>query len=227
VDWPVARTATVAAVARLHALTKELVVPYPRIRSGAEPQRVIRQFLDLTVQRGIAPHEVALREFVDRVQRSLAEFETVVLPYERELPHGVVHHDAHCHNVLFDGDQLMALIDFDDAYEGCFLADLVVMAAQWGADRFTGEQLDPDRILLLVNEYEKHRPLSGSERQLFVDLLLLFLLSDSAEYVRGQLERGADGEAAVNDCVTYRRYRNACNSNWLAGLQRQLTSPMG
>ena len=134
----------------------------------------------------------------------------------------MVHHDAHCKNVLFRGDQLIALIDFDDAHEGYLVADVAVMIANWAKD---GTALDLRKAATVVRAYEQHRPLTSAERQFLPDFVLLFLLCDASEYIRGRLARGADSTVAVNDCIQYERYLYYTrDSSRLAEMRRELTA---
>jgi homoserine kinase type II len=223
IEWPLAVAQTCETVAQLHTLTEDLTVPYPRVRSGAESSRMVRGLMDLTAQRGVGENETGLRHLLARAERALEEFEVRVAPRAEGLRRAVVHHDAHCKNVLFRDDRLVALIDFDDAYEGYLVADLAVMIAKWAADRAPNDTLSFDRAVRVVHEYERHRPLTDTERELLPDFLLLFLLSDGAEYVRGQLERGADANAAVNDSRTYTRYvRHVEDGDWMEGFRAAL-----
>lgn len=217
---------TAAAVARLHALTAGLALPYPRIRSGTDSRRTLRELLDYTAQRGVAAQDTALSDMLQRVKRMERVFEARIAPHATrasDLPRGVVHHDAHCANVLFRDDRLVALIDFDDACEGFLLADLAVMIANWAAEWGGRGALDPGKAALVVREYERHRPLTSAERELLPDFVAAFLLADAAAYVRGRLERGADGDTTVNDCNAYRRYvHHAGDPVRLKGLRRML-----
>jgi homoserine kinase type II len=220
IDWSLALAETADVVARLHALTQGIAVPHPRVRSGTESRRIIRQLLNLTAQDGVAPHASILSDFVERARQAIEDFETRLEPYVEALPHGVVHHDAHCENVLFSGDRLVALIDFDDAYEGYLVADLAVMIANWAND---GSSLDLEKALTVVRHYERHRQLTAPERNLLPHAVLLFLLGDAAEYIRGRLEAGADGDTAVNDCSRYKCYlHHAHNDEWVARFRSEL-----
>ena len=217
---------TSAAVARLHALTAGLSVPHPRVRSGTESRRMVRGLAALAATRGVKPEEAALRRLLDQGERVLAAFERRVAPYAgdaAQLPRGVVHHDAHCGNVLFHEGRLVALIDFDDACEGFLVDDLAVMVANWAAEWGKPGPLDLDDAILVVREYEKHRRLTAAERELLPDFVLLFLLADASAYVQGQLEQGDDGEKAVADCNVYRRYLHHANDPaWTAAFRQRL-----
>src|SRR5207245_4583592 len=107
-DWSVALAQTTKTIARLHALTEGLAVPYSRVQSGSESRLVVRRLLDLTAQRGVAANETALSELLNRAERAVREFELRLAPHAKGLRRGVVHHDAHCNNVLFRNNRLVA-----------------------------------------------------------------------------------------------------------------------
>jgi homoserine kinase type II len=222
-DWSLALAQTAQAVARLHGLTEGLAVPYPRVYSGTESQRIVREAVQSTAHRGLAAHESALRDFVERAEQAVEDFDARIAPYAGDLPHGVVHHDAHCENVLFSDDRLVALIDFDDAYEGYLVADVAVMITNWAKH---GNRLDLDKAVTVVRDYERHRPLIAPERELLPGFVLLYLLCNAAQYIQGRLEQGADATTAVNDCTEYKRYlHHAYDAEWLAALALEAERP--
>lgn len=239
-DKALAIPETSAAVARLHALTEGLLVPYSRVQSGTDSRRMIRALASLAAQRGVRADEAPLQELLDRGAKALADFEARTAPYAEaadvnatahtttanapQLRRGVVHHDAHCANVLFHNGRLVALIDFDDACEGYLLADLAVMVANWAAEWGEPGPLDLGLAALVVREYERHRPLTAVERDLLPDFVLLFLLADASAYVQGRLERGADGATAVDDCNVYKRYLQTRDDAWVAAFRQRLAA---
>lgn len=223
VERSLAIAQTAATIARLHDLTEGLVLPHPRVRSGTDSRRTVRELIQLTTQRGIAPHETALREFVDRATRTLANVEALIAQHSQSLRRGIVHHDAHCANVLFHHDRLVALIDFDDACAGFLIADLACMIANWAAEFGGGDALDPATAAFVVREYERHRPLNSAERDLLPDFVVLFLAADMSSHVKEQLEQGADGNTAVNTWNGYRCYlHHSQDDTWRHAFRRAL-----
>ena len=209
-----AMTETAKLVARMHDLTRDLVLSHPRVHSGSDSRRTIRQLLQFVQEHGLASPEHDLRELATHAARYLDAFEARLAPYERDLPRGIVHHDAHCANVLFHDGRLVALIDFDDACPGYLIADLAVMLANWAEDRHS-HGLVGNRATQLLRAYEQHRPLTGVERELLPDFLVLFTLSDAAAHVQGQLEQGVPASVAVSECHRYRSFlQHIADPNW-------------
>ena len=213
-----AMTETARLVARMHSLTRDLVLPHPRVRSGSDSRRTLAALLRYVEARGIGDDEPALRGFVDHTARQLDEFAGRLAPYEDELPRGILHHDAHCANVLFHEGRLVALIDFDDACPGYLVSDLAVMVYNWTADGET-RGFVAEQARRLLRAYEAHRPLTPAERELLPDFVLLFTLSDAAVSVQSSLEQGVPAERAVGECDGYRTFlRRAADPSWRAAL---------
>ncbi|MBT3603382.1 MAG: phosphotransferase [Candidatus Latescibacteria bacterium] len=91
------------------------------------------------------------------------------------LPNGFMHSDATPGNILFDGDQLIGLIDFE-VIPGPFLLDFGMAAIRW-ASRFddTTEigRLDTNWLSMFLNAYTKARPFSPEEQNTLKDVLIL------------------------------------------------------
>jgi Ser/Thr protein kinase RdoA (MazF antagonist) len=138
------------------------------------------------------------------------------------LRRGVVHHDGHGENVLFGDNRLVALIDFDDAHMGYLLEDVAVIITNWADDGAPGDPLNLPKATV-AREYQRHRPFADTERGLLPDFTLLYLLCDAVGHVRGALERGIDGNAAVAGCNVYKCYlHHARDADWTQALREAL-----
>lgn len=224
-DWSVALAQTAQAVARIHELTEGLAIAYPRVQSGTESRRLVRQLIEAVRARGVAAHESALGDLLGRSEGALGDFEARLASYPEGLRRGVVHHDAHAHNVLFRDNQLVALIDFDDAHAGYLVADPAVMICNWADDGEPGDPLNLEKAVRVVREYERHRRLTDAECELLPDFVLMYLLCNASEEIRIGLAQGADGNAAVNDCNLYRTYLHHVEDiEWLVAFRKALRS---
>jgi len=83
------------------------------------------------------------------------------------VPKGVIHGDLFRDNVLFRDDELVGVIDFEQASRGAMVYDLAVCINAWCfVDDFC-----PDLVAALVGAYESRRPLGNAERaDLWVEL---------------------------------------------------------
>ena len=115
------------------------------------------------------------------------ELTTLDLP--PSLPKGICHCDFHFSNVLFRGDKLVALLDFDDANYTFLQFDLVGLIEYW-AWANTADMLDVTKARSVVQEYMKHRPLPLVEQQHLYDVYKLSILFDCVWYF---------GRGGVND----------------------------
>ncbi len=78
-------------------------------------------------------------------------------------PRGVIHGDLFRDNVLFAGDDLTALLDFEQASLGAWIYDLAVCANAW----CWVDDVLPELFAGLVNGYAAVRALEPVERELF------------------------------------------------------------
>jgi homoserine kinase type II len=79
------------------------------------------------------------------------------------LPRGTIHADLFRDNVLFDGDRLAGMIDFNYACDDCLLYDVAVAVNDWctGAD----SALATERTCALLAAYHARRPFTAGEAE--------------------------------------------------------------
>lgn len=104
-----------------------------------------------------------------------------------EMPMGVCHADWDISNMLFDGERVTALLDFDDANYTCLAYDLasmldpVVPGFRWDTWQNyapDAQVIDLQAARMLVQAYEQVRPLQDVEEEHLYDLLRLAILID-------------------------------------------------
>lgn len=82
------------------------------------------------------------------------------------VPRGPIHGDLFRDNVLWNDDEsLSALLDWESAAEGAFVADLAVVFLSW----CMGDELDWDLGRALVGGYESVRALNSEEKSAFYE----------------------------------------------------------
>ncbi|MBN8544452.1 MAG: homoserine kinase [Alphaproteobacteria bacterium] len=101
------------------------------------------------------------------------------------LPTGIIHADLFPDNVFFEDDVLSGIIDF---YFGCkdMLAyDVAIVLNAWCFEN--QKEFSPTKSRLLLQHYQKHRPLNDAERAAFAVLVrgaaLRFLLTRSYDWI--------------------------------------------
>lgn len=79
------------------------------------------------------------------------------------VPRGLIHADLFPDNVLMEGTQIVALLDFEQACSASLVYDLAVTANAWCFAR----DFVPERLAALVSGYQEHRCLDSRERAAF------------------------------------------------------------
>ena len=80
------------------------------------------------------------------------------------LPKGWVHSDFHGRNMVFAGDELAGLFDFDPLHRGFWVEDLGHALFMFARERRGSTHIRPDAARLFLDSYGAVRPLSGEER---------------------------------------------------------------
>ncbi|HXJ32502.1 MAG TPA: homoserine kinase [Candidatus Eisenbacteria bacterium] len=115
-----------------------------------------------------------LPAYFKRIVRTLDdEIEYLRHYLEPKLPRGIIHGDLFPDNLLFKGDKLVAMLDFEAAARGRFVFDL---ATAVNALAFVRDQYDLKRFEALMAGYESLRPLSLAEWDAFPNELRLSAL---------------------------------------------------
>jgi Ser/Thr protein kinase RdoA (MazF antagonist) len=115
----------------------------------------------------------------DKYSWLVGELTNLDLP--NALPKGICHCDFHFSNVLFQDDEFVALLDFDDANYTYLQFDLVGLIEYW-AWHHTAEMLDLEKAREVVHMYMKHRKLSPLEQLHLFDVYKLSILFDCVWY---------------------------------------------
>jgi homoserine kinase type II len=135
------------ALARLHLASAGLALPADRF-SVAALIGLTRRFGEVgdDEARALAPWLEQELGLADRAR-------------DARLPHGLIHADLFRDNVLFDGDRLAALLDFESCHGGAFVYDIAVVLQSW----CYGSSLDLDLGRAVLSGYESVRRLDEAE----------------------------------------------------------------
>ncbi len=145
---PAACEAVGRALGRVHVATSKVPAP-------AEGRfRVEDLLVRLDLIRRTAPPELASAS--DGIREALAKYQSRRDP---TLPRGLVHGDLFRDNVLWRGDRIAALLDFESASLGTFAFDLMVTLQAW----CFGDAFGPELVEAMVRGYVRERPLEPSE----------------------------------------------------------------
>ncbi len=136
------------ALAKVHTATTTLA-EIPSGRFGLDGIRSRLDFIEAQGER--------YRDDVRHIRQRLAHYESV---RDELLPHGVMHGDLFRDNVLWQGEAISALLDFESASDGAFVYDIAVCILSW----CYGDHFEMDNARALIRGYESVRPLTEAER---------------------------------------------------------------
>jgi homoserine kinase type II len=139
-----------AALARVH-LTSDAV---PRLGPGRFGPS------DMLVRLERVERATTRPELLADVVRARALYARLVPARNGGLPSGIVHGDLFRDNVLWEAGELRALLDFESAFHGPFIYDLLVTLCAW----CFRSQFELGLVRALVTGYEDVRPLTPEER---------------------------------------------------------------
>lgn len=106
------------------------------------------------------------------------------------LPMGICHSDFHTSNILFNNDEFVALLDFDDANYTYLLFDLVGLLESWAWTHDKNDVINLTEAKNIIEEYTKHRPLSNVEKRQLFDVYKLSIFIDTVWF----FDRGDAGD---------------------------------
>lgn len=161
-------------LARLHDLTKDFRPAGAKNRAREdEPAGLLKQLEPYLSQ--------ARGETLSVLERMAAELRRMseALPENayRRLPHCIVHGDFHPGNVLFQGDEVSAMLDFDWANRQSRLVDVrdgLYFFAYRRPENLEADDIwsltqpaarDADSVRVFLEEYSRTAPLTAAERQ--------------------------------------------------------------
>jgi homoserine kinase type II len=143
------------ALARLHLVGES----YPDHRPGRyEPQEIDRRLARIET---LAGSDATLAAAVSVLGPELGALAAARAP---GLPEGLIHGDLFLDNVLYEGDRLAGLLDFEQASWGRLAYDLAVTLLAFAFGR---EDFRRDMVEALVAGYVALRPVTRAERDGF------------------------------------------------------------
>jgi len=89
------------------------------------------------------------------------------LPLERfdALPAGWVHADFHGRNMVFAGEELRGLFDFDPLHRSVYVGDVAHALFMFGRESRGSTRIRPDAARTFLGNYERERKLADAERE--------------------------------------------------------------
>ena len=179
--WSLEQKQTAAsAIADFHRLCRQ-----NRFRIGMTKQRMelLQSGSSKIAALNIRGHETLaadLDQFLNRrLENQWQRFQS--------LPFGPVHHDLNYGNVIWQGKNIGAIIDFDECHDAPLIMDLVAAFSYLAVN--ADDQLDFDSCRAILAGYEQVRPLEPDEIQLLPFAWDLLNLVGSLEYLLGNADK--------------------------------------
>lgn len=150
------------ALANLHRVTLQLAETHESHRSLAWVERTaaaVAAHLPTEPKSLLSSSIMGLNRFVST---------------HKSLPQAIIHGDLFRDNTLFEGDRLVAIIDFFSAGNGYLIFDLAVAANDWAATGNTSKA--NQRMFALLAGYHAVRPLTGEEKGCWGEMLAIAAL---------------------------------------------------
>ena len=184
-----ARAAAVGAIlAQTHRVTADFAV---RRRGRFTLEDIARRLESPEVRERpeLAPAVAAATEALEEVQTT----------WPPDLALGVVHGDLFRDNVHWEGDRIVALIDWESASDGALVYDLAVTLLAW----CWADDLDWDLARALIRGYTDVRPPSPEERAALRLACMAAATRFTATRITDYYLRDGIGERVIKD---YRRF---------------------
>ena len=96
------------------------------------------------------------------------EIEFLIMKWPKKLPSGIIHADLFQDNVFFENDQFTGMIDFYFACNDFYAYELAVCLNAWCFEK--DQSFNITKASLILNEYQKKRPLEEDEKKYFTIL---------------------------------------------------------
>ena len=159
----------VADVSSVHRLGECLAKLHGLMRSWPGPEnprgRLWRSSASRQILTGLESRDADLIAWAMQIDRAL--------PWQ-DLPAGGIHADLFRDNVLWQGGNISAVLDFYVAGRDAWAYDLAICVHDWC--RFPGGALDVHRASALLKAYHAVRPLTQVEREVWPSLLVVSAL---------------------------------------------------
>ena len=126
-----------------------------------------------------------------------------------ELPIGWTHGDYHGRNILFQENQVTALLDFDEVTREPFVWDIANAVYMFGREARGSFNIRPAVVETMLNEYGDYHSLSREERAA-IPMILAMKFPDDVHYYRYCQSIGEDIESRLRrEVVMMESLRNA------------------
>lgn len=161
-------SATLATSSRVmghfHRICRDVPVP-PRDarkwRFSEVPRETLQRLLKVAQREGEPEHMAA---YANHIARFLYDASQMLSKEKRDtFETGLIHGDWHGGNLLFNGEQLTAVLDLEFAGDGCYLEDIAYAISNLCIRTTLSEEKMSHRVHLLLDHYQQYRTLTYNE----------------------------------------------------------------
>lgn len=175
---------------KIHNLTSNFEHPHKRRRWDLESTKKFFQEIkeELSKDGFLQEHQ-----FVEAVESALND-----LNFPEELPSGVIHEDLGKRHVLFDGNKISRILDWDRSYNGQFILDLGQTIRGWCFNDW--KEWDKEKFHSVLNGYESQRKLTPLEEEYLLKAIKFGIIERALAFATLFLnnKKTEDGEFAIS-----------------------------
>lgn len=153
------------ALGKFHQVCRDVPVP-PRDARKWRFSEVPRQSLQklFHVARQMSSSSDRIDDFCNQIAVFLHDSTDVLNAAKREaFETGLIHGDWHGGNLLYEGDQLTAILDLEFAGDGCYLEDIAYAVSNLCIRTTLSPEKMQHRTYILLDHYQRYRTLSYAE----------------------------------------------------------------
>jgi len=174
---------------KIHNLTSNFEHPHKRRRWDLESTKEFFQEIKEELSKDKFLQE---RKFIESVESALND-----LNFSEELPCGVIHEDLGKRHVLFDGNKISRILDWDRSYNGQFILDLGQTIRGWCFNDW--KEWDKEKFHSVLNGYESQRKLTPLEEEYLLKAIKFGLIERALAFATLFLnnKKIEDGEFAI------------------------------
>ena len=152
------------ALGKFHQVCRDLPAP-PRDqnmwRFSEVPREAFQRFFE--VARGQRDEDLIVKHCNNIARFLLEAAEALDIAKRTEFETGLIHGDWHGANLMFQGEELAAIIDLEFAGKGCYLEDIAYAMSNLCIRTSSEEKRIQDRVNYLLDYYQFSRSLSYAE----------------------------------------------------------------
>lgn len=176
---------------KIHNLTANFKYPYKRKLWNLEETKKYFQ----EVKENLSQNKFLQKyNFIEAIDSALGD-----LNFPKKLPSGAIHEDLGKRHILFRGNEISRILDWDRSYYGQFILDLGQAIRGWCFDEW--KKFNKEKFHSVLNGYESQRKLTPLERKFLLNSIKFAFIERALSFAVTFLNnrKKEDGEFAINN----------------------------